>query len=157
MFEPAHVDRAKRQGVVVVQNPSHFMVAPTMRARLGERVRRTTLVKTIVRAGIPFALGSDGPMNPFLNIMFAGINEVNPAEALTIEEALTAYTAGAAYAEMMERHKGTLAPDMLADLAILSQDIFNVPPPELPKTVSVLTIVGGRVVHDRIASQSVKR
>ena len=50
----------------------------------------------------------------------------------------------------MERRKGTLAPGMLADRAILSQDIFRVPPPDLPKTTSVLTIVGGRIVHGKM-------
>ena len=147
MFEPAHVERAKRLGVVVVQNPAHFMLGPLMKARLGDRAARTTMVKSIVRSGVPFALGSDGPINPFLNIMFATINEGNPQEALTVEDALTAYTRGSAYAEFAEKTKGTLAPGMLADLAILSQDIFRVPPPDLPKTTSVLTIVGGRIVH----------
>ena len=148
MFEPAHFDRAKRMGVTIVQNPSHFMLGATVKQRLGDRIRRTFLVKSIVRAGVPFALGSDGPMNPFLNIMFATINEGNPSEALTVEEALSAYTRGSAAAELMEARKGTLAPGMLADIAVLSQDIFKVPPPELPKTASVLTIVGGRVVHE---------
>jgi predicted amidohydrolase YtcJ len=41
-----------------------------------------------------------------------------------------------------------LEPGKLADLAVLSQDIFTVSPPELPKTVSVLTIVGGKIVYD---------
>ena len=148
MFEPAHFDRALRLGIVVVQNPAHFMVGRLMRARLGERASRSTLVKSIVRAGIPFALGSDGPMNPFLNIMFATINEVNPSEALSVEEALVAYTRGSAFAELMETRKGTLAPGMLADLAILSQDIFKIPAADLPSTNSVLTIVNGKVVHE---------
>lgn len=147
MFEPAHIERAKRHGVVIVQNPAHFMVGPTMKARLGDRVQRATMVKTIVRSGVPFALGSDGPMNPFLNIMFATINQVNPAEALTVEDALLAYTRGSAYAEFAEKTKGTIAPGMLADLAILSQDIFKVPAPDLPNTTSLLTIVGGTVAH----------
>lgn len=55
---------------------------------------------------------------------------------------------GAAAAELMDDRKGTLAPGMLADVAILSQDIFKIPPPELPKTVSLVTVVGGRVVHE---------
>ena len=97
---------------------------------------------------MPFAIGSDGPLNPFLNIMFAAINEANPAEALTVEQALIAYTRGSAAAEMMETQKGTIAPGMLADLAMLSQDIFKVPLQDLPRTTSVLTIVDGRVVHE---------
>ncbi len=49
---------------------------------------------------------------------------------------------------MMEAQKGTLSPGMLADLAMLSQDIFTVPPDALPATVSVLTLVGGTVVYE---------
>ena len=148
MLESTQLDRARRLGVVLVQNPAHFMVAPIMHARLGERTARTAIVKTIVKAGLPFALGSDGPMNPYLNMMFAAINATNPTEALTIEQSLAAYTRGSAFAEFAEGQKGTLATGMLADLAMLSQDIFKVPPPELPKTISLLTIVGGKVVHE---------
>ena len=148
MFEPAHFDRAKQLGIVVVQNPAHFMLGPMVRARLGERSARSMMVKSIVRAGIPFALGSDGPMNPFLNMMFATIHQVNPPEALSVEEALIAYTRGSAFAEFMETRKGTLAPGMLADLAILSQDIFKIPARDLAKTTSVLTMMNGRVVHE---------
>lgn len=148
MMEPAHFERAQRLGVVLVQNPAHFMLGPVMQARLGPRTSRVTMVKSAIAAGVPFALGSDGPLNPFLNIMFATINEGNPAETLTVEQALVAYTRGAAYAEREETRKGTLAPGMLADFAMLSQDIFRVAPPELPKTSSLLTVVAGRIVHE---------
>ena len=100
------------------------------------------------RPGVPLALGSDGPLNPFLNIMFAAMNPANPAQALTVEQAFAAYTRGSAAAELAERQKGTIAPAMLADVALLSQDIFTVPIGELPRTTSVLTIVNGRVVHE---------
>jgi hypothetical protein len=53
-----------------------------------------------------------------------------------------------AHAEHAEREKGTLAPGVLADLAILPQDIFAVPDNRLAETVSVMTIVGGRIVYD---------
>jgi hypothetical protein len=73
---------------------------------------------------------------------------VNPREALTREQAVAAYTRGSAYAEFAEGEKGTLAPGMLADLAVLSQDVFAAPAPALPATTCVLTLVGGRVAHD---------
>ena len=157
MVEPAHFERLERHGIVIVQNPSHFMIPDIMKARLGDRVPRIQLMKSMLKAGIPVAFGSDGPLNPFLNIMFAVMHPTNPSEALTVEEALLAYTRGSAFAEgmddpagqPMERRKGTLAPGMLADLAVLSQDIFQVAVPDLPKTTSVLTVVGGRVVHDQ--------
>ena len=148
MLEAADFARAARMGVTIVQNPAHFMNAALFAARLGpERVARHTAVKAIVAAGVPFALGSDGPMNPFLNIMFATINANNPPQALTVEQALTAYTSGSAAAEFAERDKGRLKAGMLADMALLSQDIFKVPQSDLPHTVSVLTIVNGRMVH----------
>ena len=63
---------------------------------------------------------------------------------------------GSAFAEFAEREKGTLAVGKLADLVVLSQDIFTVPVPELPKTHSVLTLVGGKVVYDVSAARGVE-
>ena len=114
---------------------------------------QTDVVKDAIAAGVPFALGSDGPLNPFLNIMFATVNAANPSQALTVEQALAAYTKGSAFAELAERQKGTIATGMLADVALLSQDIFKVPPPDLPRTTSVLTIVNGRIVHDGLSGR----
>jgi hypothetical protein len=48
----------------------------------------------MIAAGVPVATGSDGPMNPYLNVMFASINANNPAQAMTREQAITAYTFG---------------------------------------------------------------
>ena len=149
MLEPSHIERASRAGVILVQNPSHFMIPQVVRPRLGDRVDRAWMLKSTVAAGIPVALGSDGPLNPFLNVMFATISANNPAEAMTREQAIAAYTRGSAFAEFKEGEKGTLAPGMLADLAILSRDIFTVPPDALPATTSVLTVVGGKVAHER--------
>jgi predicted amidohydrolase YtcJ/endonuclease/exonuclease/phosphatase family metal-dependent hydrolase len=149
MLPPAEFARAARMGVTLVQNPSHFMAAPILQQRWGaERVARSEAVKGAIEAGVPFAIGSDGPLNPFLNIMFAVMNPANPGHALTVEQALTAYTRGSAFAEFAERQKGTIAPGMLADVALLSQDIFKVPVPDLPRTTSILTIVNGRIVHE---------
>lgn len=130
----------KRTGAVIVQNPSHF------EARRFFPKGDYQIVKQIVRAGIPFAIGSDGPMNPYLNMMWA-IN--NGDESLTREEVVRAYTSGSAYAEMKEREKGTIAKGMLADLAVLSQDIFEVPAEALPGTQSVMTIVGGKIAQSQ--------
>ena len=149
MLQAADLARAARMGVTIVQNPSHLMIAPILQQRFGpERTSRMDLLKDAIAAGVPFALGSDGPINPFLNIMFATINAANPPQAITVEQALSAYTKGSAFAELAERQKGTIATGMLADVALLSQDIFKVPVAELPKTVSVLTIVNGRIVHE---------
>lgn len=139
------VPRARKLGVVVVQNPSHFSDPEVVQQRWGKDMQP---LRTLIAAGIPVALGSDGPMNPFLNIMFATIHPSNPKEAITREQAVKAYTYGSAFAEFAENEKGTIAGGKLADLVVLSQDIFAVPVPELPKTSSVLTIVGGKIVYD---------
>jgi hypothetical protein len=141
--------RARALGVVLVQNPSHFMIREIFDARLGaERTSQAQAVKSALAAGIPLALGSDGPLSPWLNLMFATTHAVNPAEALSREEALVAYTRGSAFAELRETEKGMLRAGMLADLAVLSQDVLRVPADALPRTTSVLTLVGGAVVHD---------
>lgn len=141
------VPRAARLGVVVVQNPTHFTLADLMRARFGPRHGYMPL-RSLLGAGIHVALGSDGPMNPYLNIQLASIHPARPEEALTLDQALEAYTQGSAFAELAEADKGRLAPGQLADLAILSQDIFAVPADALAATTSVLSLVGGEVVYD---------
>lgn len=132
------------------QNPTHFTDGPArMRARFGDaRSPYYQPFASLVTAGIPLAIGSDGPLNPFLNLQLAVTHPDSPREALSREQAVVAYTRGSAYAEHSERTKGTLAPGFLADLAILSQDIFAVPDDQLPETVSVMTIVGGRIAYD---------
>ena len=141
----------KALGIVVVQNPSHLALPVVMTARWGaERLRTIDLMRTLVDSGVPLAIGSDGPREPGLNIMFATIHPNVPDEALTREQAVTAYTRGSAYAAFAERERGTLAPGMLADIAVLSQDVFTAPPNALPATTSVVTIVGGRILHDAL-------
>lgn len=143
-------------GIVVVQNPAHLAIPEVMTARWGaERLQRLDLLRTLIDSGVPLALGSDGPRAPGLNIMLATLHQNVPSEALTREQAVVAYTRGSAYAAFAEQERGTIAPGMLADLAVLSQDIFTVPVSALPATTSVLTIVGGQVVHDAMATPAV--
>ena len=130
-----------------MQNPAHLTIPEIMTARYGaSRTATVEPLKSMVAAGIPIALGGDGPMNPFLNMMFAIAHPNNPSEAMTREQVVTAYTTGSAYAEFAEREKGQLKAGMLADIAVLSQDIFTVGADKLPATTSVFTIVDGKTV-----------
>jgi len=139
---PDLIPRVRALGIVVVQNPTHFAV-------LGDDVLKMAQpVRTLIEAGIPVAFGSDGPLNPYLNIMLAVLHPHTHSEGITREQAVIAYTRTSAYAEFQENDKGTLTPGKLADLAVLSQDIFSVPLPQLPNTTALLTLVGGRVVYD---------
>jgi predicted amidohydrolase YtcJ len=83
-------------------------------------------VGRVVDGDTMLAIGSDGPNNPYLNIMLASTYPANPGQAVTREQAVTAYTLTSAYAELAEKDKGSLEPGKLADLAVLSQDIFRV-------------------------------
>jgi predicted amidohydrolase YtcJ len=139
---------ARALGIVVVQNPTHFSLTELLDQRMGQVGRSGWQpMHSLVRAGVPVALGSDGPVNPFVNIMFAVLHPVDPAEALSVEEAVIAYTRGSAYAQFAESEKGTLEPGRLADLAVLSQDIFEIAPDQLPATTSLLTLVGGSIAQ----------
>lgn len=143
------IDRAAKLGMVLVQNPVHFALRSTFVSRLGEtRGSMMQPLKSVAAAGVPVAIGSDGPLNTGMNLMFAVTHPQNPREALSREDAIRAYTWGSAYAQFAETEKGTIAPGMLADVAILSQDILTVPPDALPNTTAVTTIVGGKVVRE---------
>ncbi|MGB6501433.1 MAG: amidohydrolase family protein [Thermoplasmata archaeon] len=153
-FEHGHglfgdlISRVKELGVIVVQNPRQLAWKKHFTHDLG--FVQAQPLKALLTAGIPVALGSDlsGDVNPFLDIMLATTHPDRPAEAITREQAVIAYTLTSAYAEFTEKDKGSLEPGKLADLAVLSQDIFSVPTAELPKTQSVLTLVGGKTVYD---------
>jgi len=147
----SRIARAKRLGIINVENPAHFTIRDEMRARFGAaRAESAQAVRSLIEGGVPFALGSDGPMNPFLNVMFAITHPNNPREALSREQAVIAYTAGSAYAEFAERDKGRIAPGLLADVAVLTQDVFSVEVNRLPAIQSALTIVSGRIVRNTL-------
>jgi predicted amidohydrolase YtcJ len=124
---PERMARAKKLGIVIAQP------------------RPGRPWKALEAAGIPLAYGSDNGMAPWF--MFGVMTDVKNPQALSKEDALRVLTSGPAFAEFQETRKGTLEPGMLADIAVLSQDVANTPTAPLPSTHSVLTIVGGKVAH----------
>lgn len=71
-----------------------------------------------------------------------------PEQKITVEEAVHAFTVGAAFAEFQEQTKGTLAPGKLADLVMLDRDIFRIDPTEIQNARVLLTVMDGRVVFE---------
>lgn len=142
---PDLMARTGRFGIVLVQNPSHFMLPPPEAGFMD--AHRLQPLADVLKAGIVLALGSDGPPSPWLNMMFAVAPASRPDQALTREQVLRAYTGGSAFAEFSEHERGRLAPGYLADLAVLSQDVLDetVPTRALPDTGSLLTMVGGKI------------
>ncbi len=121
-------------GIIIVHTPQYGMASP---------------LQDWLSMGIPIAIGPDALISPYLNILIMTTRQKDSKENLTREQAVIAYTKGSAYAEFAEKNKGTLAKGMLADLAVLSQDIFNVPSQKLPATYSVMTIIDGKIKYQQ--------
>ncbi len=106
--------------------------------------RRDASFKSLLALGGRLAFGSDASMtdlNPLLGI-FAAIES-----GLTVEQAVSAYTIDAAFAEFQENVKGTIERDKLADIVVLSDDIFKITSAKIRETKIVLTVVNGKVVY----------
>jgi len=123
-----------------------------------ERLSEGIPWQDIVSAGAILIMGSDWPvesLDPF-PIMQMGLTRRStfrpggeaffPKQALTLDQMLTGYTRNAAYGEFMEDRLGSLEPGKLADMVVLSQDLFEIPPETIAKTKVILTMVGGKVV-----------
>ncbi len=114
--------------------------------------------RTIVDHGIQVGIHGDGvhiaPLNPWLQIYFAttGLNSfgarVNGDQQITRQEALRLFTRGNSWFLRMEDKIGSIEPGKLADVAVLNKNYFDVTDEEIKQIRSVLTIVGGKIVHD---------
>jgi len=120
-----------------------------------ERVARSYLWRSIAEAGGKVVFGSDWPVAP-LDAMSRITSIVNrPPRAgaadqrLSMTAAIDDYTSASAYASFDEKDKGTLAPGMLADMAVLATDVFTHPPVRREDVDVVTTIVDGKVVFHR--------
>ena len=164
-IDPVDVPRFAKLGVIASMQPLHSNPAPELMRlwskNLGpDRAARGWLYGSLLKSGARVAFGSDWPvvtLDPRLGLHVAttrtspeGLPDGGwlPEERLTLEQALDAYTAGAAFASFDEQRKGTLAPGMLADLVVLTSDIFA-PDAKLLDAQVALTIFDGRVVYDR--------
>jgi predicted amidohydrolase YtcJ len=130
-------------------------------ARIGhDRASRTYAFRTFLNHGVHLAFGTDwdvAPLNPLLTVYAAvtrstldgkNPNGWFPEQKLTVAEAVHAYTMGSAYAEFQEQEKGSITPGKLADMVLLSDDIFSIDPVKIRDVKVLKTIVGGKVIWD---------
>lgn len=116
--------------------------------RLGADVRpENNRYRDVLDAGVALAFGSDKmPPGPLYGMQFA-VDSPYESQRLTVDEALAAYTRGAAYAEFQEDEKGVLEPGRFGDAVVLDADPYETPD-SLDEIGVELTIVDGRVVYD---------
>jgi len=115
-----------------------------------ERMRLAYAWRSIARAGARVVFGSDFPaypLNPWLALQELVAGHPVPEQRISVAEAIAGYTLGAAYAGGREASEGSLEVGKLADMVILSQNLFEVDPASLGQTQVRLTMVGGRVMH----------
>lgn len=158
---PAAIGRFADLGVIASMQPYHLADdGRWAERRIGpERARTAYAFRSLLDAGAPLAFGSDwtvAPLNPLAGLAAAvGRRTLDgahprgwvPEERITLAEALTAYTRGAAYAGFMEAHTGVLRRGASADLVVLSGDPFAAPPEELTSLFVEETYVEGERVH----------
>ena len=141
----------------LVQNAGYFASPAWLRAR-GSRLAITPPLRSALQMGIPVGGGTDAHrvmnFNPFLSLRWmidgvtvAGVVTRGEAELLTREEALRIYTAGSAWFTGDEGRRGKLQAGYDADLAVLDGDYLTAPLGEFARMSSLLTLVGGRIVH----------
>jgi len=160
-MRPEDFARFGKLGIVASMQPYHAIDdGRWAEKRIGrERARSSYAWKSMLDAGAVLASGSDWPVAPLdpLSGIYAAVTRATldgknpggwfPEQRLTVGEALRAYTLGAAYAAFQEKDKGTIAPGKLADVVVLSDDLFRIPPERIKGARVDITIVGGRVVY----------
>ncbi len=150
--------RMKALGVGWLMQNGLYFAAPAFIAQRGAAMDRAPPIKSAMQLGVRIGGGTDAHRvmgyNPFVSLRWMtdgrtveGLPTRKSAELVTREEALRLYTQGSAWFAFDEAERGTLEAGRLADLAVLDRDYLSVPAAELDKTVSLLTLVGGRVVH----------
>ncbi len=155
---PQQILRFKELKVIASMQPTHLLTDMNWaESRLGpKRAEHSYEWDEFLRHGVVLAFGTDYPVEPVAPFrgLYAAVTRMSedgkksyyPAEKLNIDQAIAAYTAGAAFAEFAEKQKGKLEPGMLADFVVLDRDITAAPPPRILETKVLRTVVGGKTV-----------
>lgn len=154
-----NIDRiAAMSGGIAVQHRMMYQGEYFLERYGSEQIKRTPPLRRILDAGLPMGGGTDATRvasyNPWVSLAWmttgrtlGGLQMYDESNLLSREEALRAWTSGSAWFSSEQDSKGTLAPGAFADLAVLSDDYMRCRDERIKDIVSVMTIVGGRIVH----------
>jgi predicted amidohydrolase YtcJ len=157
---PAQIARFKELKVIASVQPCHLLT--DMRwanERLGPKRAATSYAwASFLSKGVTMAFGTDypvEPVSPFRGLYAAvtrksenGKQEYFPEQKLTMDQAISAYTVGSAFAEFEEKEKGKLAPGMLADFVVLDRDLTATSAEKVLAIKVLRTVVGGKTVYE---------
>jgi len=167
IVDPDDLVRFKALGLIAALQPLHFgtdRVSDWGKSLGPDRALLAWAARSLAAAGAHITFGSDWPNVPFDPL--AGLNAVvnrtagpdasedaaSVDEALPLKSAINAWTSGAAWASFDDHRKGVIKPGMLADLVVLSADIFDSKKRALSSAEVALTIFDGKVVYRRSVS-----
>jgi predicted amidohydrolase YtcJ len=160
---PKDFDRFASLNVVASMQPYHAIDdGRWAERRIGpERINTTYAFRTLLDKGVHLAFGTDwsvAPLDP-IKSLYAAVTRATldgknpdgwvPEQKIKLPEAVEAYTMGSAYAEFQEKEKGSITVGKLADMVLLSDDIFRLDPKKIEDVQVDLTIVGGKTVWAR--------
>jgi predicted amidohydrolase YtcJ len=161
-------DRFDQLQVIASMQPYHAIDdGRWAEARIGhDRASRTYAFRTFLNHGVRLAFGTDwnvAPLNPMLTI-YAAVTRATldgkhpdgwfPEQKLSVPEAVEAYTMGSAYAEFQDKIKGSITAGKLADMVLLSDDIFSIDPVNIREVTVLKTFIGGKLIWDSNAANN---
>jgi len=161
LLHPDDIPRMSKFGIIASMQPIHCTQDMDMADRhWGARSSGAYAFKSLLELGTVLAFGSDAPVEdirPLIGIHAAvtrrradgspGPEGWYPEQRISVEDAVRAYTSNAAYAGGEEDIKGTISPGKLADLAVLSENIFEIDPMEIIHTKVIATMIDGEFVY----------
>ena len=157
---PQQILRFRELKVIASMQPSHLLTDMNWaESRLGpKRAAHSYAWAEFLKHGVVLAFGTDYPVEPVTPFrgLYAAVTRQSenekksyyPDQKISVEQAITAYTTGSAFAEFAEKQKGKLEPGMLADLVVLDRDVTSVPLAKILETEVLRTVVGGRTVYE---------
>jgi len=156
---PQQILRFKELKVIASMQPNHLLTDMNWaEAHLGAKRAATSYAwAEFLSHGVVLAFGTDYPVEPVTPFrgIYSAVTRMSEdgkktyvGQKLAIEQAIAAYTTGAAFAEFDEKQKGKLGPGMLADFVVLDRDITAAVPSKILETKVLRTVVGGKTVYE---------